>query len=107
MAPTPFPTSETAAAGSNQDFVLIVILLGVMLFFLVRSIGKFSGSGMKVSCCLGIHVRWSSRSFAPLKIIAVCITWFLLCAARNAKMQLAMRRVPSVGLPVLWQGEGN
>lgn len=48
MAPTPFPTGNTASSGNNQDFVLIVILLGLMLFFLIRSIGKFSSSGLKV-----------------------------------------------------------
>ncbi|GFR43004.1 hypothetical protein Agub_g4004 [Astrephomene gubernaculifera] len=49
MAPTPFPTNEGAAPGASQDVILIVILLGVMLFFLIRNIGKFSSSGMKVS----------------------------------------------------------
>ncbi|KXZ40890.1 hypothetical protein GPECTOR_1485g669 [Gonium pectorale] len=50
MAPNPFPQADAAAAqGAGQDFILVIILLGLMLFFLVRSIGKFSSAGLKAS----------------------------------------------------------
>lgn len=60
MSSNPFTAEAPAqAAAQNQDFILVVILLGLMLFFLVRSLAKFKGSGIKISRPKGSDAKGS------------------------------------------------
>lgn len=117
QSPTPLTAVCLPAAPlqPRQDFILVVILLGLMLFFLVRSLAKFKGSGIKVGWgrvgrghALRVGALGDSGPTRPTFVTAipflgftrVHVAWLHRCAATRSPV----RALLGTASLLLWTG---